>query len=258
VPLDGAAAGVAWGGVGLRPSTVADRRPGSSAVAAGATRRAPPGGSGVGEATLAGAPGAPTSVPARPLWNSTPHPSHRRGQPRVRVPHDGQRPGGAASSSPTAIGPRAAPNTNQAAHERPRWTASQLATGAKTIPETTNAMTGSGNRTRLLCAGLLRAPMVGGTGRTRRHQNGPETVHTVNDKALSSSRKHGFETDLLLSGSPEANTVVLRARRHKYFGLIRSSFILGTCRLVPAAGHAAVLGVPASGGASGAGGEDQA
>jgi hypothetical protein len=201
-------------------------------VAAGATRRAPPIGSGVGEAIFAGAPfpGAPgttTSVPARPLRNSTPHPAQRPGQPRVRVPHDGQRPGGAASSSPTAIGPRAAPNTNQAAHERPRRTASQLATGAKTIPETTYAMTGSCNRTRLLCAALLRAPMVGGTGRTRRHRNGPETVHTVNDKALPSPRKHGFERELLLSGSPEANTVVLRARRHKYFGLIRFSFFWG-------------------------------
>jgi hypothetical protein len=244
--------------VGLRPSAVADRRPGSAVVPAGATRRAPPDGSGVGEAILAGALGTSTSVPTSPRRNSTPHPSHRRGQPRVRVPHDGQRPGGAATSSPTAIGPRAAPKTNHAAQERPRWTASQLASGAKTIPETTNAITGSGNRTQLLCAALLRAAMVGGTGPTRRQQNRAETVHTVNDKAPSNSRKHQFARESLLSRSPEANTVVLRARRNKYFGLIRSSFFLGTCRLVPAAGHAAVLGVPASGGASGAGGEDQA
>ena len=209
--------------MGLRPSAVADRRPGSGVVAAGATRRAPPGGSGVGEALFAGTLGTSTAVPVSPLRNSTPHPAHRRGQPRVRVPHDGQRPGGAATSSATAIGPRAAPKTNQAAHDRPRWTASQLATGAKTIPETTNTMTGSGNRTRLLCAALLRAAMVGGPGPTRRQQNGAETVHPVNDKALLNSRKHQFASESLLSGSREANTVVLRARRNKYsvsFGLL--------------------------------------
>ena len=103
---------------------------------------------------------------------------------------------------------------NQAAHDRPRWTASQLATGANTIPETTNAMTGNGNRTRLLCAALLRAAMVGGPGPSRRQQNGAELVHPVNDKALPSLRKHQFASESLLSGSREANTVVLRARRN--------------------------------------------
>ena len=194
VELDRAVGG-GDGGVGLRPSAVADRRPGSAVVPTGAARRAAAGGSGVGEAIFAGTLGTSTSVPGSPLRNSTPHLSHRRGQPRVRVPHDGQRPGGAASSSPTAIGPRAAPKTNQAAQERPRWTASQLATGAKTIPETTNAMTGSGNRTRLLCAALLRAAMVGGPGPTRRQQNGPKTVHPVNDNTSQARVSTGLQAN---------------------------------------------------------------
>lgn len=43
------------------------------------------------------------------------------------------------------MGPRAIPKANQAAQDRPRWIASQLASGAKTIAETMKAITGSGN-----------------------------------------------------------------------------------------------------------------
>jgi hypothetical protein len=174
------AAGVGWG-VGRRPSVVAERRPGSTADPAGLARRATRPGTGSGVSIVVGVPSTSLALSAGLRRNSTPHPSHRRGQPRVRVPHAGQRPGGAASSSPTAIGPSATPKRNQAAQERPRWTASQLASGAKTIPETTSAMTGRGNRTRLL---LRRLPARANGRRHRPHAQATESAQNGASRQL--------------------------------------------------------------------------
>jgi hypothetical protein len=66
-----------------------------------------------------------------------------RGQPTVRVSQAGQRPGGPRMSRSDATGPSATPNRNQMAHGRARWSASQLASGANSVAETTNATIGN-------------------------------------------------------------------------------------------------------------------
>ena len=76
------------------------------------------------------------------LENGHPHAAQARGQPRVLAPQSGHCPGGAASSNSTATGPRAAPNANHAARDRPRRLATQLDRGAKTIAESTIARVG--------------------------------------------------------------------------------------------------------------------
>ena len=64
--------------------------------------------------------------------NGRPQVAQVLGQPRVRMPQVGQRPGGATSTRTDAIGPSTAPNRVQAARDRPRSAASRPAMAANT------------------------------------------------------------------------------------------------------------------------------
>jgi len=87
--------------------------------------------------TLSGAKGASRDPKARPQFEQL------LGQPMERLPQTGHRPGGASTSRSEAIGPRNTPNTNQTAHGRARWSASQLARGANRIAETITSKIGT-------------------------------------------------------------------------------------------------------------------
>jgi hypothetical protein len=60
------------------------------------------------------------------------------GQPTIRLPQEGHRPGGAMTTNAAAAGPSTAPNSPQTIQGRARCRASQLARGAKTTTQMTS------------------------------------------------------------------------------------------------------------------------
>jgi hypothetical protein len=120
----------------------------------------------------------PDSVPADRQLKTRPQFVQLRGQPTDLVSHVGQRPGGENTSSRVAIGPRAAPNTNQSAHGRARRSASQLARGANRIAETMNGRIGNENPDKLpprQPAGRAGAMVWGDAGRRQRLRLAPNS-----------------------------------------------------------------------------------